>query len=120
MAAAGVVFQVLADPTRRRMIERLRDGEHSVGELISEVGASQPGVSRHLRILRDAGIVQVRAEGQRRLYSLRSRPFQDLDRWMEDYRHLVNARLDRLEAILDAEKLEPRASRPSPKGRSRK
>ena len=90
-----MMFDILADPTRRRIIEALRDGERSVGELVAEVGIAQSGVSRHLRILDEAGFVDVRADGQRRLYSLRAEPFQRIDRWMADYRRLWEARLDR-------------------------
>lgn len=97
------MFDILADPTRRRIIEALRDGERSVGELVAEVGIAQSGVSRHLRILDAAGFVDVRADGQRRLYSLRAEPFQRIDRWMADYRRLWEARLDRFGEALAQE-----------------
>ena len=97
------MFDILADPTRRRIIEALRDGERSVGELVVEVGIAQSGVSRHLRILDEAGFVDVRADGQRRLYSLRAEPFQRIDRWMADYRRLWEARLDRFGEALEQE-----------------
>ena len=97
------MFDILADPTRRRIIEALRDGERSVGELVADVGIAQSGVSRHLRILEDAGFVDVRADGQRRLYSLRAEPFQRIDRWMADYRRLWEARLDRFGEALEQE-----------------
>lgn len=98
-----MMFDILADPTRRRIIEALRDGERSVGELVAEVGIAQSGVSRHLRILDEAGFVDVRADGQRRLYSLRAEPFQRIDRWMADYRRLWEARLDRFGDVLAQE-----------------
>jgi DNA-binding transcriptional ArsR family regulator len=93
-------FETLADPTRRRIVESLRAGERSVSELVDSVDVAQSGVSRHLRILHEAGFVEVRAAGQRRLYSLRSEPFERLDAWMNDFRQLMEHRLDRLgEAI---------------------
>ncbi len=96
-------FAVLSDPTRLRIVEQLRGGERSVGSLVSSLTVSQPGVSRHLRILHRRGFVRVRAEGQRRLYSLRPQPFRDLDRWMDDYRDLVEQRLDRLERLIESD-----------------
>jgi DNA-binding transcriptional ArsR family regulator len=103
MAATGLAFGVLSDPTRLRIVEALRGGERSVGTLVSTLAVCQPGVSRHLRILHDRGFVRVRADGQRRLYSLRPQPFRDLDRWIHDYRDLVEDRLDRLEELVDSE-----------------
>jgi DNA-binding transcriptional ArsR family regulator len=96
-----MMFDILADPTRRRIVEALREGERSVGELVEIVGIAQSGVSRHLRILEEAGFVAVRADAQRRLYSLRPEPFQRLDRWMADYRRLWEGRLDRLGDVID-------------------
>ena len=97
------MFEILADDTRRRIIEVLRDGEHSVNEIVAAVGIAQSGVSRHLRILHLAGFVDVRADGQRRLYSLRPDPFQQIDTWMADYRRLWEHRLDRLGEVIDQE-----------------
>ncbi len=114
MTGAAALFEVLSDPTRRHLVEHLRDGERSVGDLVDEVGGSQPGVSQHLRVLREAGFVQVRAQGQRRLYSLRPEPFRDLARWADDYRQLVDARLDRVEDLL----ADAGSSSRSPRGRS--
>src|SRR5688572_1175474 len=93
-------FEALADPTRRHLIEALRVGERSVNELVATAGVHQSGVSRHLRILHDAGFVRVRADGQRRLYSLRAEPFRELEAWLADYRKLWEARLDRFGAAL--------------------
>ncbi len=90
------VFETLADPTRRRIVEALSDGEHAVNDLVQVVDIHQSGVSRHLRILHDAGFVRVRAHGQQRLYSLRPEPFSELDGWVAKYRSLWEARLDRL------------------------
>lgn len=94
-------FEVLGDPTRRRLVDELRSGEHAVGDLVEKVDIAQSGVSRHLRILGEAGFVQVRADGQRRLYSLRPEPFQAIDRWMDGYRQLWEDRLDRMGRALD-------------------
>ncbi|MGA9596300.1 MAG: metalloregulator ArsR/SmtB family transcription factor [Acidimicrobiia bacterium] len=90
------LFEVLGDPTRRRIVDELRSGEQAVGDLVDKVDIAQSGVSRHLRILGEAGFVQVRADGQRRLYSLRPEPFQAIDRWIDDYRRLWEDRLDRM------------------------
>jgi len=97
-------FQILADPTRRRLVEALRDGERSVGELVEVVDIGQPGVSRQLAILQDAQFVVVRPEGRRRLYALRPEPFRELDEWMQGYRAMWEARLDRFAAELDRRK----------------
>lgn len=95
------VFETLADPTRRLIVEELGGGERTVSELVEAVTIRQSGVSRHLRILHEAGFVSVRPDGQRRLYSLRPEPFRDLDRWMSRYRTLWESRLDRLGDELD-------------------
>jgi DNA-binding transcriptional ArsR family regulator len=95
------IFQILADPTRRRLVDALRTGERSVNELVDLVDIGQPGVSRQLGILEDARFVVVRPEGRRRLYALRPEPFRELDDWMTGYRGMWEARLDRLAAELD-------------------
>jgi DNA-binding transcriptional ArsR family regulator len=94
-------FAVLAEPSRRRILDLLRDRERSVGELVERVGLSQPGVSKHLRVLRDAGLVSIRPEGQRRWYGLRPEPLAELDAWLAPYRELWRGRLDALEQHLD-------------------
>jgi DNA-binding transcriptional ArsR family regulator len=94
------VFQILADPTRRRLVDALRGGERSVGELVEQVDIGQPGVSRQLAILQDARFVVVRPDGRRRLYALREEPFRELDDWMSRYRLIWEARLDRFESAL--------------------
>jgi DNA-binding transcriptional ArsR family regulator len=93
-------FQILADPTRRRIVEALRHGERQVNDIVEHAGVHQSGVSRHLRILHEAGFVSARPEGQRRLYSLRPEPFRELDKWLAEYRDLWEARLDRLGGAL--------------------
>jgi DNA-binding transcriptional ArsR family regulator len=95
------VFQVLADPTRRRLIDALRTGERSVSELVEMVDIGQPGVSRQLGILEDAQFVVVRPEGRRRLYALRPEPFRELSEFVTAYRAIWEGRLDRFAAELD-------------------
>jgi DNA-binding transcriptional ArsR family regulator len=94
------VFQTLADPTRRRIVEALLDGECAVNDIVDRVDIHQSGVSRHLRILSEAGFVQVRPDGPKRLYSLRPEPFRELDSWVTQYRVLWDRRLDRFAAAL--------------------
>lgn len=94
------MFETLADPTRRRIMETLRDGEQPVGDVVRRAGVHQSGVSRHLRILLASGFVTMRPDGQRRLYSLRPEPFEALEGWLAQYRSLWNARLDRFGAAL--------------------
>jgi DNA-binding transcriptional ArsR family regulator len=94
-------FQVLADPTRRRIVEELRRGERAVGELVAVMDIGQPGVSRQLAILEGANFVTVRPDGRRRLYSLRPQPFRELSEWLTGYRAIWEPRLDRLGAELE-------------------
>jgi DNA-binding transcriptional ArsR family regulator len=88
------LFQTLADPSRLRIVEALLAGEQAVNDLVARMDIHQSGVSRHLRILEEAGFVQVRPDGPRRYYSLRPEPFQALDSWVTQYRRLWAARLD--------------------------
>jgi DNA-binding transcriptional ArsR family regulator len=94
-------FRALADLTRRSIVEALRNGERQVNDIVEQAGIHQSGVSRHLRILHEAGFVSMRPEGQRRLYCLRPEPFRELDKWLAQYRNLWEARLDRLGAALE-------------------
>ena len=96
-------FEVLAEPTRRRILDLLRERERSVGELVSRLTLSQPGVSKHLRVLREAGLVEVRTDAQRRWYGLRAEPLSEVDAWLEPYRRFWAQRLDALEQHLDGE-----------------
>ena len=98
--SVAAVMEALAEPNRRRIVELLRDGERSVGELVRSTGLAQPAVSKHLRSLRDAGLVDVRREAQRRIYQLRLEPLAELDAWLEPYRRLWNSHLDLLERHL--------------------
>ncbi len=93
-------FDALADPTRRQILDLLRERPRMVGELVEQLGVSQPGVSKHLRVLREAGLVVVRKDAQRRWYELQTEPLQELDAWLDSYRHLWEARLDRLDDYL--------------------
>jgi len=93
-------FEALAEPTRRRIVELLADGERSAGEVAASFETSRPGISRHLRVLREHGLVRVRGEGQRRLYSLDPAPLAELDAWLERYRGFWTNRLDALDTEL--------------------
>jgi DNA-binding transcriptional ArsR family regulator len=95
------VFLVLADPTRRRIVEILRDGERAVGDLVDSVAIAQPGVSRHLRILSEAGLVTKRSAGQRRLYSLRPEPLREVEAWVRRHAHVERERLERLARFVE-------------------
>jgi len=88
---------VLADPIRRDILELLAEHERSAGDLVAKFPVSQPAISRHLRVLREAGLVRVRGEGQRRIYRLDPAPLAALDDWLGHYRHFWSARLDALE-----------------------
>jgi len=105
------VFQALADPTRRRIVEVLRDGEQQVGDVVAKVGIQQSGVSRHLRILAESGFVSMRPDGQRRLYALRPTPFEELDAWLAQYRELWEKRLDRFGDALEKRQRQARGAR---------
>lgn len=119
----GDVFTLLADPTRRRLVELLHGGERTVGDLVKAVHIHQPGVSRHLRILHDGGVVAVRADGQRRLYCLRPQPLRELEAWMRRFAHAESDRIGRLAAFVDgpeapAKPGPPKQSRPARKSRA--
>ena len=99
----NAVFDCLAEPHRRRILDVLREGERPAGELVAELGLSQPGVSKHLRLLRDAGLVWARVDGQRRVYALRPEGLAAVEAWLAPYRRFWTARLDALEIHLDGE-----------------
>ncbi|HEY3258675.1 MAG TPA: metalloregulator ArsR/SmtB family transcription factor [Pseudonocardiaceae bacterium] len=100
-------FAVLAEPTRRRILDELRRSESSVGELVDLLTVSQPAMSKHLKVLREAGFVSCRTAAQQRIYRIETRPFQTLDEWLEPYRRLWSRHLDALERHLDNQE-EPR------------
>ncbi len=95
------MLQALADPRRRAIVEILLQEEQLVGDLVRRLPIAQSGVSRHLRILKDAGMVESRTEGQRRVYSLRAEPFEKLSEWLAQYRRLWEGRLDNFEIELE-------------------
>lgn len=93
-------FQVLGDPSRHAIVELLRGGERPVGDLVAHLSLSQPAVSKHLRVLKEAGLVTARTDAQRRVYRIRPEPFVELEEWLARYRGLWNEHLDRLEEHL--------------------
>lgn len=99
---SGETIEVIAEPSRRRILDELRSGELSVQALVDRLDMTQPAVSKHLRVLRDAGLVEVRPDGQRRLYRLRVEPLLELDAWLEPYRQMWRESLVRLEGHLEA------------------
>jgi DNA-binding transcriptional ArsR family regulator len=96
-------FEVVVEPTRRKILDLLRESPRPVGELVRLLGSSQPGTSKHLRVLREAGLVAVRPEAQRRVYVLRPQPLTEIDAWLAPYRELWADRFDALERHLDTE-----------------
>jgi DNA-binding transcriptional ArsR family regulator len=96
------MFDVLAEPTRRRILDQLLDRPRTVGDLVATLNVSQPSVSKHLRVLRDAGVVEARKDAQRRIYELRPEALAEVLAWVEPYRKLWSGRLDALERHLDA------------------
>jgi DNA-binding transcriptional ArsR family regulator len=103
-------FSALAEPTRRRILDLLREQPRLVGDLTRELGLSQPGTSKHLRVLREAGLVTVRRDAQRRWYELRPEPLAEMDEWLMPYRWMWEDRLDALERHLDAMPDDPPTS----------
>src|SRR6266705_1293893 len=102
-------FDALAEPMRRRILDLLREQPRVVGELVELLGISQPGISKHLRVLREVGLVRARQDAQRRWYELRPEPLAEVDAWLEPYRKLWAGRLDALERHLNERKETPRA-----------
>ena len=98
---SGLTWSALADPHRRAVLELLREQPRAVGELVESLGLTQPGTSKHLRVLRDAGLVTARTEAQRRIYALETRPLAELDAWLAPYRQVWECSLDALERHLD-------------------
>ena len=95
------VFEVIAEPNRRAILSLLASSEQSVGEIERRLGMPQPAVSKHLRVLRDAGFVEATVDAQRRLYRLRPEPLQEIDDWLAQFRRFWNAHVDALERHLD-------------------
>jgi DNA-binding transcriptional ArsR family regulator len=94
-------YAALSDPSRRQILDLLRAGERSVNDLVARLRLSQPGVSKHLKVLRDAGLVEVRPDGRQRWYGLRAQPLAEVDEWLEPYRAHWSGRLDELERHLE-------------------
>lgn len=113
-----VTFEALADPSRRHVVEVLRRGEQPVNDIVAALDIHQSGVSRHLRILLEAGFVKVRPEGQLRLYSLRPEPFREMDEWLGRFRALWEGRLDRFAAALDVKRAERPHTKSNRKGKN--
>jgi len=101
MFDAMTTFEVLGEPTRRRILDQLREGERPVGQLVFELQLTQPTVSKHLKALKEAGLVQVRPDAQRRFYRLRVEPLLEVDAWLAPYRPFWDERLDALKRHLD-------------------
>jgi DNA-binding transcriptional ArsR family regulator len=101
IAAMASTFEVLAEPRRREILDLLRDGERLVGDLVDRLALTQPTVSKHLRVLRGAGLVEVRQDAQRRWYRLRPAPLAEVDAWLAPYRRMWTSSLDALERHLD-------------------
>jgi DNA-binding transcriptional ArsR family regulator len=99
-------LEALAEPTRRRIVELLAEGERSAGEIASEFATSRPGISRHLRVLREHGLVRTREDAQRRLYSLDPAPLEELDEWLQRYRRFWSNRLDALDTEIHRRRKE--------------
>ena len=95
------VFEVIADPTRRTILDLLRERPHLVGELADVLDITQPGVSKHLRVLREVGLVNVQQDAQRRRYELNPKPLSEIDAWLQPYREYMEARFERLDALLE-------------------
>jgi len=96
----STLFDVLADPSRRRVLDLLRDDDHTVTELVDALDMSQPAVSKHLRVLRDAGLVEARVDAQRRIYTLCPEPLADVDAWLAPYRKFWRGKLASLQRHL--------------------
>ena len=99
----AALFEILAEPNRRRVLDLLRERERTVGELVDALDMTQPAVSKHLRVLRDAGLVEARVDAQRRIYTLRPEPLADVDAWLEPYRKFWRGKLAALERHLASE-----------------
>jgi len=96
----NTIWNALSEPNRLRIVELLRDGPLSVGEIANQLGLNQPQASKHLKVLTDSGLVEVQAAANRRIYKLRPEPFRDLEDWVESYRHIWEERFDRLDEYL--------------------
>jgi DNA-binding transcriptional ArsR family regulator len=116
------VFEIIAEPNRRAILSLLVSKQQSVGEIERQLGMPQPAVSKHLRVLRDAGFVESTVDAQRRLYRLRPEPLQEVDDWLAQFRRFWSAHLDALERHLDRmdrmEKDQPTPAKRKTKGKT--
>ena len=110
-AATQTYLSALAEPGRFQIVEFLRNGPRPVGDMADRLGMRQPQVSKHLRVLSDAGLVEMRPEAQRRIYALRAAPFREMDAWLQSYRRLWEERLDSLEDFLGEVQKEKKRAR---------
>jgi len=104
MAVTTAIFEILAEPNRRRVLDLLREQDLTVGELVQELDMSQPAVSKHLRVLRDAGLVEAEVDAQRRVYRLRAEPLADVDAWLAPYRKFWRGKLAALQRHLASDR----------------
>ena len=109
--AVSSTFEVMAEPNRRVIVELLRERERTVGELVQKLDVSQPAVSKHLRVLREGGLVESRIDAQRRVYRVRPQPLRELDAWLEPYRAMWIRSLDALERHLDEADKRPQGGK---------
>jgi DNA-binding transcriptional ArsR family regulator len=117
--AMMATLRALAEPNRFQIVELLRDGPQPVGEMVDRLGLRQPQVSKHLRVLSDAGLVDVRVDAQRRIYALRPAPLQELEAWLERYRRLWEGNFQRLDALLDGLKTGELKNEEKKRGRTK-
>src|ERR1700682_5217797 len=113
-------LRALAEPHRLHIVELLLDGPRPVGDMVSQLGLRQPQVSKHLRVLSEAGLVDVRVDAQRRIYALRPTPFQELEVWLEKYRRLWEGNFQRLDALLDELKTEELKTKEKKRARAKR
>jgi DNA-binding transcriptional ArsR family regulator len=114
------ILRALAEPNRFQIVELLRDGPRPVGDMVSRLGLRQPQVSKHLRVLTTAGLVDVRVDAQRRIYTLRPAPLQELEVWLERYRGLWEDNYQRLDAVLEEMKAGERETNQSKRRRPKR
>ena len=113
-------FRALAEPNRFQIVELLLDGPRPVGELVDRLGLRQPQVSKHLRVLSDAGLVNVRVDAQRRIYALRPEPLRELEAWLERYRRIWEGNFQRLDALLEELKDDKRKTKGKKRARTKR
>ena len=113
-------FEIIAEPSRRAILGLLVSSQHSVGEIERQLGMPQPAVSKHLRVLREAGFVESTVDAQRRLYRLKPGPFQEMDAWLDQFRRFWAPHLDALERHLDRVEQSTTKSQPAPKSKTEK